>query len=466
MQFQSAQFFFFFAAVLIISTAANRYQRSPVPRNLVLLFASYLFYAAWKPVYLLLILFFTVSNYVTGTDIERAAIRSRKIILGCSIFINLGLLFYFKYAGFAVETFFRVTSWTGLAHETRALHIILPIAISFITFEAISYNVDVYRKTIRAESNFLCFALYFAFFPRLVSGPIVRPFQILPHLHKTRNRIHLRSGISLILRGLFKKVCVSDLISYVPDLVFKSPDKYSAQEIWLAVFAFTVQIYCDFSGYTDIAIGAARMLGIRLPQNFNMPYQATSIRDFWQRWHITLSTWLRDYLYIPLGGNRGGNVYRNLFLTMLLGGLWHGASWSFVIWGGIHGGVLVAYHIVMRFKPDFPMPRIPAWLLTQFIVVIGWIFFRADSAQTAFNMIGAMLDVTRYSGLTNKDWTMVLYTVILFYMIHLGAGWIHGFRKTIYRYGRYFVGVYQALLIVAILFTIKPDEAPFIYFQF
>lgn len=466
MQFQSAQFLFFFIVIFAITAVLNRFERSPWPRNTVLLLASYLFYAAWKPAYLILILFVTLFNFMTGKAIASDNVSRSKGALLLAVVVNLGLLFYFKYFAFAFHSVSSALGWIGVAHEDIVFQIILPIAISFITFEAISYNVDVYRGDFKPESNLLSFALYFAFFPRLVSGPIVRPYQILPQLTRARNRLHLRSGIFLILQGLFKKVCVSDLISYFPNMVFKNPDAHSAQDILLAVMAFTVQIYCDFSGYTDIAIGVGRMLGIQLPQNFRLPYTAVSIRDFWQRWHITLSTWLRDYLYISLGGNRTGRVYRNLFLTMLLGGLWHGASWNFVIWGAIHGAVLIAYHWFSKVRPEFSLPAPLAWLFTHVVVVFAWIFFRADSAMTAFKMIGGIFQPSRYTGLVNMDAQMVLVTILGFYVIHLGAGLLRRFKRPAYKHGRYLLGVYQAVLFIAILFTIKPDDTPFIYFQF
>ncbi|MCE9599042.1 MAG: MBOAT family protein [Spirochaetia bacterium] len=466
MQFQSAQFLFFFAFVFVVTAILNRFQKSPWPRNLALILASYVFYAAWKPAYLLLILFVTLFNFLTGKAILSDNARQRQAVLAFAITVNLGLLFYFKYFAFAVHSVLTALGWIGFAHDDIVLNIVLPIAISFITFEAISYNVDVYRGNFAPENNLLSFALYFGFFPRLVSGPIVRPYQILPQLKRVHNRMHLRSGIFLILQGLFKKVCVSDLISYFPNAVFKNPDAYSAQDILLATMAFTVQIYCDFSGYTDIAIGVGRMLGIQLPQNFKLPYTALNIREFWQKWHITLSTWLRDYLYIGLGGNRTGHVYRNLFLTMLLGGLWHGASWNFVIWGALHGAVLVGYHWFSRWRPGFSLPAPVAWTLTHLVVVVAWVFFRAETATTAFKMIAGVFQPGRYTGLFNSDAGMVLYTIIAFYAIHLGAALLKGFRRPAYKHGRYLLGAYQALLFISILFAIKPDDTPFIYFQF
>ncbi|MBL8018097.1 MAG: MBOAT family protein [Leptospirales bacterium] len=466
MQFQSAQFLFFFIAVFILNAFLNRFQTTSWPRNAVLVIASYIFYAAWKPAFLILILFVTGFNYLTGSALASNNVQRRKSFLVFAIAVNLGLLFYFKYFAFAMHSVFVLLGWIGFSQGDFTTNIILPIAISFITFEAISYNVDVYRGSFRPESNLLSFALYFAFFPRLVSGPIVRPYQILPQLKRARNRLHIRSGLFLVVQGLFKKVCVSDLISYFPNAVFKNPDAHSAQDIILAVMAFTVQIYCDFSGYTDIAIGVGRMLGIRLPQNFRLPYTALNIREFWQRWHITLSTWLRDYLYIGLGGNQTGHTYRNLFLTMLLGGLWHGASWNFVIWGALHGSVLVAYHWFSRFRPNFNIPWPISWVITQLVVVVAWIFFRADTFTTASQMITGVFQPTRYTGFFTRDADLVVYTILGFYVFHIGATLFRRFKRPTYKYGRFFLGAYQALLFLAVLFAIKPDDTPFIYFQF
>ncbi len=309
-----------------------------------------------------------------------------------SLTINLGVLAFFKYCNFFIESAASVLESIGLSSST--LPIILPVGISFYTFQTLSYTIDVYRGKIQPTDRFLDFATYVAFFPQLVAGPIVRARELLPQLSDipawSSRRFY--GGAQQALRGAVKKVLLADRLGEMVDVVFAGPDLYSGATVWIAVLAYTGQIYFDFSGYTDIAIGAAKMLGYRFPVNFRHPYLATTIADFWRRWHMTLSRWLRDYLYISIGGNRHGNwmTYRNLLITMVLGGLWHGAAWSFVLWGLWHGAALALERFAYRVL-GIRLPKFVGWLTTLFVVIAGWVLFRSESVADAGTVFDRML---------------------------------------------------------------------------
>jgi D-alanyl-lipoteichoic acid acyltransferase DltB (MBOAT superfamily) len=361
--------------------------------------ASYIFYGWWNPRFVLLLLAVTVWNQVMGLTIHRLTEpRARKLALGIAVAGDLGILAYFKYTDFLLVSGENLASSAGIQINQAIWQITLPVGISFFTFQAMSYIIDIYRRRIEPTS-WLDFAVYQSFFPHLEAGPIVRASEFLPQLRRRPDprRVDASLAFFLIMSGLFKKVVLSDLLSQrIVDPVFAAPSLHSGPETLLAVYAYAAQIYCDFSGYTDIAIGLALLLGFRFPQNFNGPYTAVSIQDFWRRWHMTLSRWLRDYLYIPLGGNRHGrlNTYRNLMLTMLLGGLWHGASWTFVIWGAWHGSFLCLDHWrgERREARGLPEPvldrraRIIRRVVTFNIVCVGWVFFRATSFLNAWDV--------------------------------------------------------------------------------
>ena len=369
-------------------------------RNLLLLAASYVFYAAWNPKLLSLIAFSTLVDYGVGRALSRtddATHRRRWLLL--SLCTNLGLLGVFKYFGFFAENFAQLTQacfgWTPSWTTTQ---IVLPVGISFYTFQTLSYTIDIYRRRLDPEPNLLRFALFVAFFPQLVAGPIERASSLLPQI-RTPRRVTYRNlavGGWRILWGLFKKVVVADNLAHLVDAVFAPDATPLAGEVLVATWAFAIQIYCDFSGYTDMARGLASLMGFDLMLNFNHPYLASNPADFWRRWHISLSTWLRDYLYIPLGGNRLGPLltYRNLLLTMLLGGLWHGAAWTFVLWGAYQGTLLMA-HRRLREHLGPPRPSRLRHLLsilgTFLLVLIGWLIFRADSIQHLSNLLAALL---------------------------------------------------------------------------
>src|SRR5215813_13084095 len=355
-----------------------------------ILVASYVFYGWWDWRFVFLLVASTVVNHVLALAIYHArAPQSRRMLLTIAVAFDLGLLAYFKYAGFFV------TSLDNIVGTAWLVTVALPVGISFYTFMAISYVVDTYRGEL-VPASFARFAVFQAFFPHLVAGPIVRASELLPQLESPRDprKVNTARAFMLIVVGLFLKVVIANhLATHIVDDVFAAPERHSSLEVLVGVYGYAVQIFADFCGYTNIAIGVALLLGFEFPQNFAGPYTATSLQDFWRRWHMTLSRWLRDYLYIPLGGNRKGRLttYRNLMVTMLLGGLWHGAAWTFVVWGGIHGLGLA----VERATGWRPHTRAQVWLgrvLTFHIVCFAWIFFRADSFSRAGDVIVRLFD--------------------------------------------------------------------------
>src|SRR5262245_10287096 len=339
MLFPTAKFLAFFAVTFAVYWLLGRHRW----RLVWLTATSAFFYACWRWEFLFLILASTSVDYLVALKIPRLPQSSvtRKWLVALSISVNLGILGYLKYAAFLLDTATDVTHWLGWSIPIPQVKAFLPLGISFYTFEAISYVVDVYRGRTQPVRNPLDYAVYILFFPHLVAGPIVRPYEFLPQLDRPKrfDWPRFQAGVQLFLIGLLKKIVIADQVALVIDPVFKTPGEFNSAALWLAVLGYAVQIYCDFSGYTDMALGLAHTLGFKLPNNFNAPYLASSPADFWRRWHISLSRWLRDYLYIPLGGNRKGPVRTmvNLFVTMLLGGLWHGANWTFVVWGAYHG---------------------------------------------------------------------------------------------------------------------------------
>ena len=360
--------------------------------KLFMLAASYFFYAYWDARFVGLIAASTVLNQTAAVWLARLQHPgARRAVVSVAVGTNLASLGFFKYAGFFVDSAESALEGLGIAADLPLLNIILPVGISFFTFQAISYVLDVYRGDAEPARP-LDFAVYLAFFPQLVAGPIVRAHELIPQLNEPRTLRHtdFTRAVVLIAAGLFKKMVVATyLAEALVDDVFAFPERFSSLEVLLGVYGYAIQIYADFSGYTDIAIGVALLLGIRLPDNFNQPYRAASIQDFWRRWHMSLSRWLRDYLYIPLGGNRGGEWRRdrNLLLTMLLGGLWHGAAWTFVLWGAFHGlGLLVERRLGLR------LPGIVARLVTFHFVCFGWILFRAESLGAAGSVLARLFN--------------------------------------------------------------------------
>ena len=397
MIFNSAEFLVFYTLVLLFYFVLPKKLKWPL-----LLAASYFFYMIWNPPLIFLILFTTAVSYVSAIIIEKTENKARKKFwLAMTLITSLGVLFFFKYFNFLADSAISVWNFFGGNADDLVLKLILPVGISFYTFQTLSYVIDVYRGDIKAERHFGWYALFVSFFPQLVAGPIERPDNLLPQL-KADHKLEASNafaGIQKMAVGFFKKIVVADLIAEFVNSVYNSPESATGFGIVIASVLFSVQIYCDFSGYTDIAIGCARVMGIRLMQNFNRPYQARSIKEFWARWHISLSTWFRDYLYIPLGGNRCSKArhFFNIFVVFFVSGLWHGASWTFVVWGVLHG----VYQIVGALTKK-PRERIYkalkikteslAFVLWQrfwtfVLVCFSWIFFRANRFSDALLLI-------------------------------------------------------------------------------
>ena len=470
MLFIEPQFLVFFAIVagLYWTLTANG------TRKWLLLGASYVFYGAWDWRFLGLILYCTAVCYATAllTDRRSGGERFRPWLLTTAITANLSVLFFFKYFGFFADALVDLAAAFGLSVSPVTLNVVLPVGISFYTFQAMSYYLDVHRGALKAETSFHNVALYIGFFPQLVAGPIVRAADFLPQLHRRRffADVPLRASMTLFLIGFFKKACVSDNIAPLVDRVFADPAAYDAVSIVAATVFYAVQIYCDFSGYSDMAIATAGVLGYRLVPNFDAPYLSPNITAFWRRWHISLSSWLRDYLYIPLGGNRFGawKRHRNLMITMLLGGLWHGASYTFVIWGVLHGAALIVHHGWTAFAARTAMRwRLPAPLgvaMTFYWVCIAWIFFRAGTLDQALAMTKTFVTL-HSSGSQHLDvgpwWGVVAVLAV--------AQWLdkkEGLATLIARASppTFYAGVGVA---AAILIGLVPtDYRPFIYFQF
>jgi D-alanyl-lipoteichoic acid acyltransferase DltB (MBOAT superfamily) len=376
------------------------------PQNYLLLAASYYFYACWDARFLALLVLSTVMDYGCGLAVARIEEpRKRKLFVALSMALNLGMLGYFKYFNFFAESLHAALARAGVNVALGHLEVVLPIGISFYTFQSMSYVIDVYRRDIPPTRNLVEFAAFVSFFPHLVAGPIMRPTTLLPQVARPRrfNLQQFYQGAYLIFWGLTKKVVIADnLAKHIVEPLFSQWQTIDGGLAVIAIYAFAFQIYCDFSGYTDAARGIAKCLGFELALNFNLPYFATSPQDFWSRWHMSLSTWLRDYLYIPLGGSRGSQVklYRNLMLTMIIGGLWHGAAWTFVLWGTYHGLLLVAHRLARpwldRIRPAEPIDR-ACWKLVRVVatfhmICFGWLLFRAQSLGQVKGMLRAIIE--------------------------------------------------------------------------
>jgi alginate O-acetyltransferase complex protein AlgI len=396
-QFNSYPFALFFAALLPTYWLLRKWRGA---QNLLLLGAGYYFYACWNPRFLALLVLSTVVDYACGLWIDRfESRRERRWILAISIALNLGVLGYFKYSNFFADSLQSLFLRAGVSVPLWHLKVVLPIGISFYTFQSMSYVIDVYRREIKPTGNLIQFATFVSFFPHLVAGPIMRATSLLPQV-SARRRFDLHQfyeGSYLIFWGLVKKVVVADNLAMLVNDLFGRWQSLDGGSCLLAVYAFAFQIYGDFSGYTDIARGVAKCLGFEIPLNFNLPYFATSPKEFWNRWHISLSRWLRDYLYIPLGGSHSGTLltYRNLMLTMVLGGLWHGAAWTFVVWGVYHGVLLVVHRLaspwLAAIQPRDPIDR-ACWaglrmFVTFHLVCAGWLIFRATTLEQAIGML-------------------------------------------------------------------------------
>ena len=468
MLFPTVDFGIFFLIIFALSWALR--EQAPL-RKMLLLGASYFFYGYWDWAFCFLLLFNAIVSYIGGLLIDKSQTgTTRKRILALVVAIDLALLGYFKYAGFFIDSLREFLERLGLERELPFLEIILPVGISFFTFQSISYVVDVYRKQIHASRSFVDLALYISFFPQLVAGPIVRAAHFMPQLDNrpVLTRKMMGKGLFLILIGLFKKMVLANyLATLFVDEVFLDPLNFSSLELLLAVYAYAGQIYCDFSGYSDIAIGVAALLGYHFKRNFNQPYRSATLQEFWRRWHISLSQWLRDYLYIALGGSRNGAVqtYRNLFLTMFLGGIWHGAAMTFVIWGIIHGLALIAERLagLDRFAAR-GAGRIVGIVATFHIVCFAWIFFRASSLQVAFDYLSVLAQGTSELSLFSP------FIAALLVITALGQFVPERSYERSYLYlsrrGTVSLSLIFAVGLLLIQWVSPSGTAPFIYFQF
>jgi alginate O-acetyltransferase complex protein AlgI len=476
MLFNSFDFAVFFPVVTLLY-----FLLPPRARVAWLVAASCWFYMAFVPKYLLILFGVILIDYTAGRLIAPAQGTRRRWYLALSIVANVGLLSFFKYFNFFQANAAAIAAWFGHPAPFAALQILLPIGLSFHTFQSMSYTIEVYRGRAPAERSILHFACYVLFYPQLVAGPIERPQNLLPQFHAPRcfDSERLFTGLRLMATGLFKKIIIADRLAPFADAAYTAPAHYSGADLLIATYFFAVQIYCDFSGYSDIARGAARVMGIDLMENFNRPYLAASFADFWRRWHISLSTWFRDYLYIPLGGNRAGHGRRalNLLAVFAVSGLWHGANWTFLIWGLLHGVFLITELAITRGKPAAP----GLWraLLRGFLVFnvtcLAWVFFRATdlaSARLILTRIVTAFTETGSASLPGPDavtfWCSLGLALVLFAVEAIGrqrSVWATLDEKP--RWQRW-TAYYVFAVAFAILALTGPQHSakPFIYFQF
>lgn len=492
MTFNSWQFLIFFPVV-----ALTYFLLKDRSRQLFLLIASAIFYMAFIPQYILILIFLILVDFFAGKLIAGAKRDKRKLYLLISLAANLGLLAVFKYFNFFSANVSDLFQLLRINVSVPLLDIILPIGLSFHTFQAMSYTIEVYRGRYPAEKDLLTYANYVMFFPQLVAGPIERPYNLLPQL-KSELRFSdpmAVSGLRLMLWGLFKKAVVADKLALLVNVVYDDPTKFQGIPLILATLGFALQIYCDFSGYSDIAIGAAKVLGINLMENFRRPYFARTIGEFWQRWHISLSTWFRDYVYFPLGGNRKSEFLwvRNILIVFLLSGLWHGANWIFVIWGGLHGVYYLIFRILEKLKLLALIPEVIQSMATFVLVTVAWIFFRAVNISQAWYIFshlttgvkGYILFVLEYlpkvlthtgTPIGNDQLALpfsfiknpgTLPAIIMGILILLIGDWLLERNKLTFlishaaiRWAAYLVGILMIMNLGAI------EQIPFIYFQF
>jgi len=464
MLFNSLIFLFAFLPVAYVVYWCLRSARQ---RHVWLTISGYVFYGYWDPRFCLLMLFTTIVSYTAGRALLATTDpRKRKWLMIAPITTDLALLGYFKYAGFFTRSVNDLADFLGWHADLPVLDVILPIGISFYTFHTITYIVDAYRGHIVPTRSFWEFGAYVSLFSQLVAGPIVRFRQIegdLENVGAAHRRSGLSIGLSFLAFGMFEKVIIADSLAHFVDPALAVHATLSSMGTWLAMLGYTFQLYFDFSGYSSMAVGLALMFGLRIPQNFNSPYRALNPSDFWRRWHISLSTVMRDYLYIPLGGNRGGRsfMYRNLMLTMLIGGLWHGANWTFIVWGAYHGVLLVGYHYLSeRMRP---VPAYLAQAITLLLVVIGWVFFRASDLTMAGDLLGKMF--LPQGGALPEGAALFGVIVAIAAILARNAPnsfeYHEGFKPTALR-----MGAAAAVLGVAVAFIAGARDSPFLYFQF
>ncbi|MDX1460224.1 MAG: MBOAT family O-acyltransferase [Xanthomonadales bacterium] len=470
MLFNTPIFFFFFVIFLFFYGFVFLRQ---TPRVYFILVASLVFYGAWNYKFIPLLVGSAVGDYFFAQLIAAADTqRRKKLWLAASVTMNLGILAIFKYADFAIQSVAEFLRLFGYEAQPELLNWVLPVGISFYTFQSMSYTIDVYRGDMEPRKGLVHFTAALAFFPQLVAGPILRARQILPQFHRipVPTWTQVKHGFLLITVGLMKKT-TADLLAAPVARAFDGPGPVSLLETWTGVLAFAGQIYGDFSGYSDMAIGLALLLGFKIPLNFRLPYFASSPVDFWRRWHISLSTWLRDYLYISLGGNRTGHRTRNVMITMLLGGLWHGAAWTFVAWGAFHGVIITATHYLAKLsafgafaRAESRWIRVVKWAVTFYLVLIGWVLFRATTIEGAWTII---VDLHTFSGLPAASQvapTIFMMTVVALLLMHVVDRYVLNSADKLEKRP----WLFWPLLVIAqfLCLMIGEPSREFIYFQF
>lgn len=473
MLFNSFQFILFFGAVLLLYRALPHRGQ-----NWMLLIASYVFYGAWDWRFLILFFITTLTDYCCALQVARSTSpRRRKSFVALSVVVNMGILGFFKYANFFSDSLAGLLAVFGVQFHPLTMAIILPVGISFYTFQSMSYTIDVYRGQLAPCRNFFDYALYVSFFPQLVAGPIERATHLLPQVLKPRRVTpgYVSEGLYLILWGYFKKVFVADNMALIVEPIFAQQTGFTGAQVWIGALAFAFQIYGDFSGYSDIARGTARLLGFDIMRNFNLPYFSRSPQEFWHRWHISLSSWLRDYLYIPLGGNRKGRVrtYVNLMATMVLGGLWHGAAWTFVIWGTYHGLLLAVHRAWCEWRGQAPKGESPEGsallkglqIAAMFLLTLySWLIFRCTSFGQLREMTRALWDVDFTPGFLRGLAKVLLYAAIL-----IGVQLGQYYKKDpdlVRRWPPALQAAFHLIAVYLLLVFGVFDSRSFIYFQF
>lgn len=476
MLFNSIEFIFFYIIVTVLYFIfPYRY------KWLLLLLASCYFYMAFVPIYILILGFTIVVDYFAGILIENSARKNKKLFLICSLIANIGVLAIFKYYNFFSENLTMVFQKFSFSYPLPVLKILLPIGLSFHTFQAMSYTIEVYRGNQKAERHFGIYSLYVMFYPQLVAGPIERPQNMLPQFHKKIDFDYNKmvSGLTLIVWGFFKKLVVADRLAAYVNPVFKYPEYHNGTTVLIAAFFFAIQIYCDFSGYSDIAIGTARTMGFDLMTNFKRPYFSKSIKEFWGRWHISLSTWFRDYLYIPLGGNKVSKLklYFNLIIVFVISGAWHGASWTFIIWGLLHGFFRIVGMATERFRKSMilkwqlhgnKLVHLLEIIATTILVTITWIFFRANTVQDAFTLIQNLKTIgeTPFWGDGVNGMAHCIVGILLLFLVEYKMEYLPSKLNLLQSKSRIIRWSTLSFLIFLILILGVFNGGQFIYFQF
>tara|TARA_R110002051_G_scaffold107616_1_gene180454 strand:+ start:4694 stop:6133 length:1440 start_codon:yes stop_codon:yes gene_type:complete len=479
MLFNSLDFALFLPIVFILYWFVTK--KNLKAQNILIVVASYVFYGWWDYRFLSLILFSTLVDYAIGRALSTQEDTSkRKALLWTSILVNLGFLGFFKYYNFFLDNFVSAFSFFGQEINANSLNIILPVGISFYTFQTLSYSIDVYKRKLEPTKDIFAFAAFVSFFPQLVAGPIERATNLLPQFYTKRNFDYSKAvdGLRQILWGLFKKVVIADNCAQYANIIFNNSEDYSGSTLVMGALFFTFQIYGDFSGYSDIAIGTSRLFGFNLKQNFAFPYFSRDIAEFWRRWHISLSTWFRDYLYIPLGGSRGSlsKKVRNVFIIFLVSGFWHGANWTFIIWGALNALYFLPIlltnnnrnHLDVVAKGSY-LPSVKEalqMLLTFSLTVFAWIFFRAIDLEHALSYIGSMFSSTLLSIPKVLPAKVILLLVFFMTIEWIGREGQYGISKLGLKWKRPFRWAFYALIICMIGLFMQTKETPFIYFQF